>query len=123
VETIDDKAIEPPLWREHDIALLDSACDAEGRQLKIVYVLAPRKRYWKGDPDSFAPCYLDAYVTNSAVIGPQFSDTDRDEAARKAFAKAFPGHEIVMLQIDNIANGGGALHCLTQPMPVAGRSR
>jgi hypothetical protein len=27
------------------------------------------------------------------------------------------------LQIDNIANGGGALHCLTQPMPVAGRSR
>jgi hypothetical protein len=53
VETIDDKAIEPPLWREHDIALLDSACDAEGRQLKIVYVLAPRKRYWKGDPDSF----------------------------------------------------------------------
>ena len=34
VEACDDKAIEPPMWREHDIALLENARDADGRKLK-----------------------------------------------------------------------------------------
>jgi agmatine deiminase len=116
VEATDDKEIEPPLWREHDIALLENARDADGRKLKVVRVLAPRKRYWKGDPDSFAPCYLNAYVANGAVIGARFGDPERDEAARKALAKAFSGRKVVTLSINHIANGGGGVHCLTQPM-------
>ncbi len=119
VEAIDDKAIEQPLWREHDIALLENARDANGRKLKVVRVLAPRRRYWRGEPESFAPCYLNAYVANGAVIGARFGDAERDDAARKALAKTFPGREIFMLRIDNIANAGGGVHCLTQGMPVA----
>jgi agmatine deiminase len=117
VEAIDDKDIEPPLWREHDIGLLEQASDVNGRRLKVVRVLAPRKRYWKGDPESFAPCYLNAYVANGAVIGARFGDPERDEGARKVLATAFPGREIVMLDFNHIANGGGGVHCITQPMP------
>ena len=36
VENIDDKDSEPPLWRAHDIALLKSRRDADGRKFKIV---------------------------------------------------------------------------------------
>jgi agmatine deiminase len=118
VEAYDDKTIKHPMWREHDIALLESARDAEGRKLKIKRVLAPRKRYWQGDPASFAPCYLNAYVANGAVIGARFGDAERDEAAREVLAKAFPRREIFMLRIDTIANGGGGVHCLTQPMAL-----
>jgi agmatine deiminase len=117
VEAIEDKDIEPPLWREHDIALLTSARDADGSKLKAVRVLAPRRRYWKGNPDSFAACYSNAYVANGAVIGARFGDAERDEKARKALAKSFPGREVVMLTINSIANGGGGVHCLTQSMP------
>jgi agmatine deiminase len=117
VEGIDDKDAEPPLWRDHDVALLGSARDAEGRKLKVVRVLAPRKRYWKRRSNYFAPCYLNAYVANGAVIGALFGDPERHEAARRALSDTFPGREIMMLRINNIANGGGGVHCLTQPMP------
>lgn len=118
VETYNDKAVEPPMWREHDIALLKNALDANGRTLKLVRIVAPRRQYWKRKGDLFAPCYLNAYVANGAVIGARFSDAERDEAARKALARAFPGRETVILTIDNIANAGGGIHCLTQPMPL-----
>ncbi|HEU5018108.1 MAG TPA: agmatine deiminase family protein [Pseudolabrys sp.] len=117
VETVDDPDIEAPFWREHDITLLEDARDAAGRKLKVIRVLAPRRRYWKSTSDLFAPCYLNAYVANSAVIGARFGDDDRNEVARKALAKAFPEREIVMIRIGAIADGGGGVHCLTQPMP------
>jgi agmatine deiminase len=119
VEAFDDKAIEPPMWREHDIALLKNALDADGRKAKVKRVYAPRRRYWKGDCETFAPCYLNAYATNGAVISARFGDTERDAAAKDAIAKAFPGRDIIMLRIDHIANGGGGVHCLTQPMPMS----
>ena len=122
VEAIEDKDTEPPMWREHDIALLENAWDADGRKFKTMRVLAPRQRYWKGNPEGFAACYLNAYVANGAVIGTCFGDFERDEAARKVLAKAFPGREIAMLRIDFIADGGGGVHCLTQPMYTIRRS-
>jgi agmatine deiminase len=50
------------------------------------------------------------------VIGARFGDPERDEAARKALAKVFRKHQVVMLTINHIANCGGGIHCLTQPM-------
>lgn len=118
VETYNDKAVEPPLWREHDIARLENAEGADGCAFKVVRVLAPRRRYWTSDSDTFAPCYLNAYVANGAVIGAQFGDPQRDAAAKQALAKAFPRREIVMVRIDAIANGGGGVHRVTQAMPA-----
>lgn len=120
VEATEDRDIQPPFWREHDIDLLEGASNADGHKLKIVRVLSPRRRYWKRKPESFAACYLNAYVANGAVIGAKFGDIERDEAARKALANAFPGREIMMLRIDAIANGGGGVHCVTQGMPDMG---
>ncbi len=120
VESIDDEDIEPPLWRDHDIALLESARSADGHPFKLARVLAPRYRYWKGAPELFAACYLNAYVANGAVITAKFCDEERNEAARISLSTAFPGREVVMLRIDAIAMGGGGVHCLTQPMPGTG---
>ena len=120
VETFDDKAIDPPMWREHDITLLENAQDADGHKLKVVRVLAPHRRYWKTPSETFAPRYLNAYIANRAVIGACFGDVERDEAARGVLAEAFPKRDIVMLRIDAIANGGGGVHCLTQPMSKTG---
>lgn len=116
IETIVDGAVEAPFWREHDIAVLKSARNADGQILRVVRVLSPRKRCWRGDPSSFAACYLNVYVANSAVISAEFGDVERDEAARKALAKAFSGREIITLRIDAIANAGGGVRCVTQGM-------
>lgn len=118
VEGINDGDIEPPLWREHDTALLKNARNANGQRFKVLRILAPRQRYCKGDPETFAGCYVNAYVANGAVIGACFGDPERDEMAHKMLAKAFPAREIIMLRIDAIANGGGGVHCVTQGMPT-----
>lgn len=119
VESVDDPNLEAPFWREHDIALLRDLRNADGRKLRILRVGGPRLRYWKSKSDNFAPCYLNAYVANGAVVGTKFGDTDRDEAARKALVASFPGRKIMMLRIDAIADGGGGVHCVTQPMPAS----
>ena len=92
--------------------------NADGRKLRIVRVCGPRSRYWKSKSDNFAPCYLNAYVANGAVVGTKFGDAERDEAAQETLAAAFPGRKIVMLRINSIADGGGGVHCMTQPMPL-----
>jgi len=73
-----------------------------------------------GCQESGAPHASAIVIANGAVIGARFGDAERDEAARNALAEAFPGCEIVMLQIDAIAAGGGGVHCLTQRMPTDG---
>jgi agmatine deiminase len=121
-EAFDDMGVVPPMWREHDIALLENATSSDGHAFKVTRVRAPRRRYWTSDADTFAPCYLNAYVANGAVIGARFGDAERDVAAKWALAEAFPGREIIMLRIDNIARGGGGVHCLTQPFWLRGET-
>jgi agmatine deiminase len=119
VETYDDKEIEPPMWRGQDLSILEHATSADGRPFKVTQLHAPRRRYWTSTADTFAPCYLNVYVANGAVIGARFGDPQRDEIAKRALSKAFIGREIKMIRIDHIAEGGGGIRCITQPMPGA----
>ena len=68
VEAMDERTIEPPMWRDYDIALIEQALDANGCTPKVVRVLAPRQRYWKGDSEMFAPCYLNAFVAKTRSL-------------------------------------------------------
>lgn len=103
--------------RADDIEILSTMKDTRRRLFRVVEVLPPRQPFWKLSGSLFAPCYLNAYIANGAVITTKFGDPERDEAARTAFNSAFPGREIRMLRADHIANGGGGIRCLTQPMP------
>lgn len=116
----EDIEFEPPFWRYHDIAKLAQSRDGAARLLQINRVQAPRSRFCRFRSGSWAPNYLNAYIANGAVITGKFGDTERDQAAKHALLGAFPGREVIMLRIDHIANGGGGIHCLTQPMPTMG---
>lgn len=122
VDACDAKQVAAPMWRAHDIALLENTEGADGRRLEVKSVRAPRPRYWNGDPESFAASYLNAYVANGAVVSARFGDPERDRAAHRALAQAFPARDVIMLRIDHIADGGGGVHCLTQPMPQVRRN-
>ncbi|MCK1580681.1 agmatine deiminase family protein [Bradyrhizobium sp. 168] len=103
--------------RAADIDILSTMADTRMSPFRVVEVLPPRQRFWRFSAAMFAPCYLNAHVANGAVITASFGDPERDDAARSALQSAFPGREIRMLRIDHIANGGGGVRCLTQPMP------
>jgi agmatine deiminase len=108
--------------RQADIDLLKRSLDAQHRQLNVATLLPPRQKYVRFSTSTFAPCYLNAYVANGAVIAAQFGDPERDEAALEALQHSFPTREIRMLRIDHIASGGGGIHCVTQGMPADSQS-
>ncbi|MHC2664583.1 agmatine deiminase family protein [Bradyrhizobium diazoefficiens] len=117
IEGIDPKAAVAGDPRERDIGRLGQETDAAGRRLEVEVVLPPRSRFLRFSDHAFAPCYLNAYVANGAVVTGKFGDPVRDEAACRSLQNAFPERDIRMIRIDHIARGGGGVHCLTKEMP------
>ncbi len=60
---------------------------------------------------------MNYYVCNGAVIAPEFGDAAADSAAREVLQEVFADREIVMVNIDALAAGGGGIHCATQQQP------
>lgn len=100
------------------LEILRSAADASGRRLEVVVLEAPTQVRPQYESDSFAAGYVNFYVCNGAVIAPQFGDARADDNARQALRDLFPGREVVQLNIDGIAAGGGGIHCVTQQEPA-----
>jgi agmatine deiminase len=100
------------------LEILRKATDAKGRKLKVVVLQGPssvRKKYENND---FAAGYINFYVCNHAVIAPEFGDVKADRNTRDTLRDLFPEREVVMLNIDAIAAGGGGIHCTTQQQPA-----
>jgi agmatine deiminase len=97
------------------LGILRSATDARGQPFNVTVMNAPTtvRREWRNDED-FAAGYINFYVCNGGVIAPQFGDSEADAAALEILQTAFPDREIVQLNIDGIAAGGGGIHCATQ---------
>ncbi len=68
--------------------------------------------------DAFLSTYMNYYVCNGAVIAPEFGDAVADLRAREVLSELFVGREVVQLNIDSLAAGGGGIHCATQQEPA-----
>ncbi|MGC7402298.1 agmatine deiminase family protein [Pandoraea pneumonica] len=98
--------------------LLRQATDAAGRKLQVVVLPGPNSVRSTYESDEFAAGYVNFYVCNGAVIAPQFGDSQTDKSTRDKLRDLFPKREIVQLNIDGIAGGGGGIHCTTQQQPA-----
>lgn len=103
---------------QRHLDILRASTDASGRRLEVVVLEGPTQVRPQFDSASFAAGYINFYVCNGAVIAPQFGDTRADDNARQTLRDLFPGREVVQLNIDGIAAGGGGIHCLTQQEPA-----
>ncbi|OKJ65528.1 peptidyl-arginine deiminase [Streptomyces sp. CB02009] len=98
--------------------ILQDATDAQGRRLTITELPGPDRRYIRGRGNDFLSSYTNYYTANGAVLVPQFGDGYADGVAYAILQAAYPGRNVVQLNIDNIASGGGGIHCATQSQPV-----
>jgi agmatine deiminase len=113
----DSQSFDHAVTRRH-LELLRTATDARGRALQIVTLETPgqvRPAYARKD---FAAGYVNFLITDKALFLPEFGDAVADRAARDALAAHLPSHQIVQLNIDAIAAGGGGIHCTTQQEPA-----
>ena len=96
-------------------AILAGATDAKGRPLTLLEVSGPRTV--RSTSQGFLDSYVNFFTPNGAVITAQFGDDERDQEAAVVLADAFPGREVVQLDVDRLHEGGGGIHCVTQPEP------
>ncbi len=99
-------------------AVLSAATDARGRRLRVIRVDGPDTV--RSRSSSFVDSYLNFHLVNGAVITAQFGDTRADAAARRALDEAFPGREVIQLDVDRLMGGGGGIHCSTMHQPTPG---
>jgi agmatine deiminase len=95
---------------------LESATDSRGRKLTVLR--APSPGHVRGDEHEVMPAsYLNFYVGNTAVVIPTYGSAQDDHAV-SAIANLFPERRAIGLRANEILEGGGAFHCITQQQPA-----
>lgn len=97
-----------------NIEALKSAKTIEGEPYTVIELPSPQNIRDEYLTDDFSAGYINYYICNGALLMPEFGDEQADEFARATLAKLFPQHDIIQLNIDGIAAGGGGIHCATQ---------
>jgi len=117
------------------LSVLTRSVDAKGRHLEVVKIHVPGPLYMTQEEADgvlstghavarepgtrLAASYVNFYVANGGVVAPAFGDDRWDKEACAVLRKAFPDHEVVMVEgAREIVLGGGNVHCITQQQPV-----
>jgi len=103
------------LERENRRAL-ELASDARGRKLEIVDLVSEHEGIG-ADQALFCRSYINFYLPNGGLVMPVYG-VPGDDGVRAALREVYPGREIVTVDINAIAPGGGGIHCVTQQQPA-----
>ncbi|MFD9797131.1 agmatine deiminase family protein [Streptomyces sp. NPDC059070] len=110
----------PDSWsRSADQArsVLSRTTDARGRRFEIIDLPQPDLDKITGKGDDFVSTYANFYIANDSVFLPKFGDKQADARAKSILQEHFPKRDVVQVQIDTIASGGGGIHCSTHDQP------
>lgn len=115
------------------LKILENSTDAKGRKIKVHKLPLPSPIYitedecmglddMDGQPtrtpgERLAASYVNFYISNGAVIVPQFKDKN-DRTALDILQSLFPDRKVTGLPNSrDILIGGGNIHCITQQIP------
>ena len=107
-----------------DIARLDAenrralelATDAAGNKLDVI-ALNSNSEGVGDEYELFCSSYINFYLPNGGVIMPAYG-VAADQQVADQLGTLFPDREVVMVDINAIAPGGGGIHCITQQQPA-----
>ncbi|MBM7636278.1 agmatine deiminase [Streptococcus saliviloxodontae] len=116
-----------------NLAYLEKERDAKGRPFKVHKLLVPQKIqcveeedlpgyvYEDGEEERYAgerlaASYVNYYLSNGAVVVPQFDDP-HDSLAVELLSELYPEREVIGISARDILLGGGNIHCITQQIP------
>lgn len=102
-----------------DITRLTTATDTTGAAFQLVRLplTAADVRKTNGTSLGYKGSYVNYYVANTAVLVPSYNDAN-DAAARALIAPLYPGRTVVGIDVRNLYENGGMVHCVTQQQPA-----
>ncbi len=104
-----------------NLEILRNVVDARGRQLEIIKIEQPPKRFFENQRLTLS--YLNFYFVNDGIVLPIFGGDakETDSLAEEVLAQAFPNRRIRTIDGMAIIKEGGNVHCTTQQMIANGR--
>ncbi|MEZ5912252.1 MAG: agmatine deiminase family protein [Paracoccaceae bacterium] len=115
VEGADDPADPWRAIKQANIDALTGQSDAKGRPIRLVTMPEAEESCDIGD--RFCRSYVNSYFCNGGVVMPRYG-VARDDQVREIFQDVFPDRRVAMVDIADIAVGGGGIHCITQQVPA-----
>ena len=104
---------------ENDVEKLYSATNKQGKEYKKVYIPATKNKvktaYGKQLEDKGS--YVNYYVANGVVLVPNYGDTN-DKIANEIIQKQYPDRKVIGIDVRNLYENGGMIHCVTQQQPA-----
>ncbi len=124
-----------PFYAEAQAAYktLCEATDAKGRQLKVHKLCVTKEPCYLTGADTIdfvegtlpreegevsIASYMNFLIVNGGIILPQYGD-ENDELAVEQVQAMFPERKVVGVRTEEVAYGGGNIHCITQQQPKA----
>jgi len=117
---------------------LNDARDARGRRLKVTRLPMPGPLYMSAREargiiaregtkprlagERLAGSYVNFYIANGGIVMPLL-DARTDRLAARRIRALFPGRRVLGVPAREILLGGGNIHCITQQIPAAARTR
>lgn len=95
---------------------LQLARDAQGRAFELIDLYEATAAV-DDSAEVFCASYTNFYLCNGAVIMPAYG-VPADMEAAHTLQQAFPEREVVPVRINQLAHGGGGIHCITQQQPA-----
>lgn len=124
---------ENPFYEQAQAAYktLSEATDAKGRKLKVHKLCLTKKPCYLTGADTIdyvegtlpreegeisIASYMNFLIVNGGIILPQYGD-ENDALAVEQVQAMFPERKVVGVRTEEVAYGGGNIHCITQQQP------
>lgn len=104
---------------EKDVKMLYSATNVDGKEYKKVYVPATKNKVKTayGNQLEEYGSYVNFYVANGVVLVPNYGDVN-DKIANAIIQKQYPKRKVIGIDVRNLYENGGMIHCVTQQQPA-----
>lgn len=100
--------------KESDYEKIHGAVNAQGKPYNIVELPLTKNNIpgldYKGN-------YINFYVANNVVLVPIYDDPN-DAVALDIIGKLYPNKKVVGIEVANLYQHGGMIHCVTQQQPA-----
>ncbi len=98
-----------------NLAALTSQTDAKGRSFEVLTI---EEAIDASDASQiFCRSYINFYKANGGIVLPAYGLAS-DDRAEASVRRAFPGHDVIRVDVRGIAPFGGSIHCITQEEPL-----
>lgn len=104
--------------KQSDIQKLYAAKNKEGQSYTFVKVPLTKNTVKKtnGKDLGYKGSYVNYYIANTKVLVPNYNDPN-DAVANAIIQKLYPTRKVVGIDVRNLYENGGMVHCVTQQQP------